>query len=269
MDVELWVKSELLGSLDDFGLSEEEVQAEEYWVYDALGEEFEPVSDANGLVEWFVRHLETRVGVTAGRGTPLRVRDQKTGEEHTLSKDEARVHRAAVYEYGSKSELEEMRNYSLDHKKIEDLNAFLRGGFKEGDINKRKPKNWSKGYGEDSTRLISKLDRALERTTVKEDIVVFRGVRGLKGQIFEVDEPLNTGAYTSCSSSRRVAEHFAKGSDPILMRIFLPKGAHAMSIMDISAKPLEKEILIARGVELKIIVDESGGVKEIEVEYVL
>ena len=105
---------------------------------------------------------------------------------------------------------------------------------------------------------IERLDSALEKSTLKSDMVVFRGFPRWYSEYMRrtgiaVGSILYDDAFLSTSTSEEVSKAFAEWPDGLLIRIVIPKGSKAMDLSPYSTKPDEKEILLPRGTGLRIV----------------
>lgn len=120
---------------------------------------------------------------------------------------------------------------------------------------------------------IADIDAVIARSTLQNDIVVWRGVGPSNAFGHRIDGDL-TGftwteeAYTSTSVRRELSDTFARrrGAGPgVLMRILLRRGTHGL---DLGAN--EGEILLERGLDLRVVRDRGvvNGVRLVDVEVV-
>ena len=100
------------------------------------------------------------------------------------------------------------------------------------------------------------IDRAMERSTVPEDVVVYRGVSGdlvekLIAEGGEFDDP----AYVSTSLTMFDAKDFAEIKDrPTILKINVPKGTPALYMESFSILSTnEEEILLDRGLKFEFV----------------
>jgi hypothetical protein len=124
---------------------------------------------------------------------------------------------------------------------------------------------------------IQKLDSLLNRSKLKSDVVVYRGVKNVRSVFGDrVDENLAglewlEDAYLSTSVDRKVAHDFA-GEEGIVMRVLVRKGAPMMKLSDMGGGAntnKEGEMLGGRGWKLRVLKDNgrsSSGPRVIEVE---
>lgn len=121
-------------------------------------------------------------------------------------------------------------------------------------------------------KIITNINSAIEKNTLKKDIVVYRGIKSselqaaIKGGLTNID----INHFNSTSLNPKVSENYA-GEDnnaSILLKIRLPRGSHCLDVSTISAAPnSEEEILLPAGGCFKI-VNYIQGNNKIEVEVV-
>jgi hypothetical protein len=176
----------------------------------------------------------------------------------TMPKDEAAKHEAARVENLTPAERTALKNYSIDEDVISSLNKRIR----ELGID---------GLSSSDLHMVKGLDRLLEKASLKEPMIVFKGIRGDLVDDMEVGKIKPFSGFNSTSSNFDVAKGFSeKGSDPrmAVLRMKLPKGAPFVSIAEYSKKPEEREILGARGLMFKVSnIQEKNGLKIIDVEF--
>lgn len=143
-----------------------------------------------------------------------------------------------------------------------------------GDINKYHRKG-SEAMGPERVEQINavsaQMDGVLARSTLKEDIVVYRGAGSdewlPKGNL-EGSEFIDRG-YVSTTANRVVIDNFADdiGGTPLVMKVRAPAGAHAFTLSDMSD---EAEIVFARNTRFRITKDAGifEGERVLEVEVV-
>ncbi|MFC4452360.1 hypothetical protein [Deinococcus sonorensis] len=107
---------------------------------------------------------------------------------------------------------------------------------------------------EDSLRSIDNLSNAMQRTLLQNEVLVYRGIKGVKTPI------LKNNNFIAVSLSRAVALGFTLSSNGyelyswpddnrFLMAIYLPRGLPALHINNTS----EKELLLPRNLEIVLI----------------
>jgi hypothetical protein len=145
------------------------------------------------------------------------------------------------------------------------VNNALRGGPNNDEIQSR----------------IDNLDAAMEGSRLTSDIVTYRGLTNgsamfgdrLGGDLtgMEWDEQ----AYSSTSADRDLAEEFATNthdlSRSVVMRMLVPAGVGGITLSDANADggyPPESEVLLQRGLRLRVVADNGGTPRQIDVEVV-
>jgi hypothetical protein len=139
-------------------------------------------------------------------------------------------------------------------------------------INKalRDPKT---GPKEGSSPLIKELDRAINRSSLKENTTVYRGISDLSKLGIDPSKAVGTTikdpAYMSVSLNDKIAKKYAGDSGAIL-KISAPKGSKGASMGGISRYPKEHEVLFSRGTGIKItkITKQADGRHLVEAELV-
>lgn len=184
---------------------------------------------------------------------------ERTKEEH------AEVHKLAPVPKGlNQNEHESLQRYSDDSK---DINLSL--------INYHNGHSWRQSHND----YLSHLDKALEKTKTTKDTTLYSGIKWSPSTHL-VNKPENAThvdihlpAFTSTSSSLNQAVGFAEpqmphrddekndvmghealGSHRVrhVLRIHVPKGTHAMSMLKHTFAPIEKEVLLHRGHEIQM-----------------
>lgn len=139
--------------------------------------------------------------------------------------------------------------------------------------------NYHNGHSwkESASKSVEHLDKVLEKHKTKKDFHVYSGINWSPSQHMknkaegESHVDVHMPAYTSTSTSIKQAAGFASLQYPHpddekhgaikigdedtarhMLRIHVPKGTHAISMMKHSFNPGEKEILLHRGHELRI-----------------
>jgi hypothetical protein len=138
-------------------------------------------------------------------------------------------------------------------------------------INKalRNPKT---GAQESKSPLIQKLDAAINRSSLKEDTIVYRGLSSLASLGITAENAVGTmikdPAYMSTSLSDKLASNYA-GMEGSVLKITAPKGSKGASMAKITRYPKEHEVLFARGSGIKITkITSTGDGHLIEAELV-
>lgn len=117
------------------------------------------------------------------------------------------------------------------------------------------PINQALRSGQKPTGLVVDLDRAIGKSTLARDTIVYRGVKdpgklGLhEGNL--VGATIRDRAFTSTSLDRRVAEKYAGPSGAVL-RIHAPAGTKAASMAKVSRYDKEREVLFPRGATIRV-----------------
>lgn len=127
-----------------------------------------------------------------------------------------------------------------------------------------------------TARLIAGIDSAMEENRLAEEVQVWRGLDGpgffgnrLDGDLTGME--WSEAAYVSTSSERSVSQSFADGNRPVLMRIITPAGVGAVELSDSRPAGSEAELLLQRGLRMRIVADngvDERGIRQIDVEVV-
>jgi len=146
------------------------------------------------------------------------------------------------------------------------VNGALRGGPSDDEIQQR----------------IDHLDAAMAASPLTSDIVTYRGVMNashmfgdrLNGDLtgMEWDEQ----AFSSTSTDRNMADEFATGSSDtsraVVMRVLVPAGTGGITLSDSDQEAVgyypESEILLQRGLRMRVVADNGGTPRQIDVEVV-
>jgi hypothetical protein len=125
---------------------------------------------------------------------------------------------------------------------------------------------------------VEKLDAILDKSRIKKDVLVFRGIKNPRSVLGDLVDGDLTGlewieeAPLSTSADKRVADVFAKDGGMVL-RITVRKGAPMVKLSELGEQPSvgrEAELLGGRGWKMKITKDNGlqGGVRVVDVEVV-
>ncbi|MCY1141372.1 hypothetical protein OWR29_25520 [Actinoplanes sp. Pm04-4] len=127
---------------------------------------------------------------------------------------------------------------------------------------------------------IRHIDEAMAGSPLDRSVVVWRGFRRAKRTFGDRADGDLTGAewtepaYLSATSEERVTKDFAHTTtEPVVMRIIVPKGTkgiHISNARDEQGYPDEAEILLNRGMRLRVVADYGivGSVRRIDVEVI-
>lgn len=187
---------------------------------------------------------------------------ERTEEEHLA------LHKAAPIPRGlDENENESFRRYADDSK---DINSSL--------LNYHNGHSWRETHND----YLSHLDRGMNKTKTTEPMTVYSGIKwspskhlkNLSADEKHVD--IHLPAFTSTSSSLKQAVGFAEHQTPHkddekndvikeespdslnkytvrhVLRIHLPKGTHAMTMLRHTFAPIEREVLLHRGHEIRL-----------------
>jgi hypothetical protein len=160
------------------------------------------------------------------------------------------------------------------------VHAHLRGTYQGKPLSKAMQDHPEFVAAPETVRAI---DRAMDASKLTEDIEAWRGVtRGTT--LFDQYGPdlpddlsgkeFTDPGFTSVSTTEAGAKAFAAGSDPILMRIVIPKGTGAVQLSrheQTGGFMRESEILLERGLTYKVVADHGPndkGVRELDVQVV-
>jgi len=113
---------------------------------------------------------------------------------------------------------------------------------------------------------IKLIDSAMDKWEQKDNIIVYRGARAKRYEGWAVGDERTIPAFVSTSVSKREAQRFCKyaekeGDTPIMIEIYVPKGARGIYIGENSAYPDQKnaeflkegEFLLGRGSKYRVI----------------
>ena len=111
---------------------------------------------------------------------------------------------------------------------------------------------------EESIETLSKFIRSHK---TPEDIVVYRGIKkGLAEKLkyeymLQTNDILADDGFVSTSSDRSVANAFTNYDDEgIILKIFVPKGSHAISVRDVSPYgDKENEVILDKGAKFRVL----------------
>jgi hypothetical protein len=116
--------------------------------------------------------------------------------------------------------------------------------------------------------VIKALDKALGRATLASDLTVYRGTRGALDGLLQKIEPgtiLDDRAFMSTSRLYQIAKSSFGGP---VMEIKMRAGQNALDVSTYSLTPLEQEVLLPRGVQLRYIGKGDSGYHQFEVHDV-
>lgn len=146
------------------------------------------------------------------------------------------------------------------------VNGALRGGASNDEIQGR----------------IDQLDAAMASSPLTSDIVTYRGIMNashmfgdrLDGDLtgMEWDEQ----AYASTSTDLAMADEFATGSSDtsrsVVMRVLVPAGTGGITLSDSNQEAVgyypESEVLLQRGLRMRVVADNGGVPRQLDVEVV-
>lgn len=143
-----------------------------------------------------------------------------------------------------------------------EINLFLRGG----------DSRMTPAVRTEFDRDIATIDAVLDASPLTEDVIVYRGLitgRSAFGPKETWDNDLTgrewtESAYQSTSALEAVGKHYSRGG--VLMRILVPRGTRAIQV---SAENYESEILLQRGLTLRVVRDrgtDDDGRRIVDVE---
>lgn len=140
------------------------------------------------------------------------------------------------------------------------------------------------GFGGFYREQIEAMDNVLDSSRLKEDVIMWRGVKNPRGIMGDIVDGDLTGlewqedAYDSMSADRRVADDFAirKDGEGMRMRILVPKGAPMLQLSEWATEGRETRVYEAeglggRGWRKKIVADhgyDEDGVRNVDVEVI-
>lgn len=126
-------------------------------------------------------------------------------------------------------------------------------------------RNGGKSSSEFIQNTMKALDKAIQAADLPEDVVVWRGIKTDYINADVGDEVVHT-SYMSTSMNKDTAQGFASAA---IMEIKVPKGFDAAPIKSISQNPNEYEILVKRGVRMRVTDKKVEGGKTIYAMEVL
>jgi hypothetical protein len=141
---------------------------------------------------------------------------------------------------------------------IEALKSFTGGGAwaANAHILGKQSFTWGDKTSAEALELFPKLDAALAKGTVNQNITVYRGMKNVDLSSLKpfvgTDVPFHMPTYSSTSLDPRVAAGFASGKKGALWKITVPKGAKALDMRKHTHYPSEKEVVLPRGSRWKI-----------------
>jgi hypothetical protein len=101
---------------------------------------------------------------------------------------------------------------------------------------------------------VAHLEKALEKSSLEEAVVVYRGVSDHRALGLEPGATVTDRGFMSASLSPKVAAQFAgKGPDAALLEILAPAGSKGASVAGMSGREGEREVLFARHTTLRIV----------------
>lgn len=163
---------------------------------------------------------------------------------------------------GRKEEVKSAKLSPTDKAFVED---YTHSGYAKTNYDLRSP---GKAFRTEEDKIkvsntIKSLDKAIDQSTLKEDLTVYRGM----GDKFVADNfdhligaTIEDKGFVSTSTNIEIAKPFAgvgkistKSSHRIVARISLPKGSKALSISDIVPdNSYEEEFILPRGSKFKV-----------------
>ena len=99
------------------------------------------------------------------------------------------------------------------------------------------------------------LDGILAQHPLADDMTLYRGMDGSMWSQFQasIGKTMTDNAYVSTSASKSVANKFANSPTDVLMSIQAPKGTPGTYLAPVSKYAWEKEMLLGRGMNYKVI----------------
>jgi len=137
---------------------------------------------------------------------------------------------------------------------FEEVKQYVRGGYAETQLDLRDPNRWGTTNKE---KIPAMLQRAIQRSVIKENTVVYRGTSNPDILNAKVGDVITEKGFTSTSKKYRIAEKFAfvsKEKNSTVVRIQLPKGTNGLDIVASyrGFSKLDSELSKTQGIELKL-----------------
>lgn len=125
--------------------------------------------------------------------------------------------------------------------------------------------------------LVKRLDSVMKSAKTTKDMIVYRGITSSLFSKLEVGAVLKDAGFGSTTTKQSVAKGFADSStytsnkkgenaNPVIMKVQVPKGSRALSMMKYSQYKDEEEILIDRNSRYKVISISGSDRKTVTVE---
>jgi len=139
---------------------------------------------------------------------------------------------------------------------FQEIKQYVRGGYAETQLDLRDPNRWA-SYGKvGKAEIPQMLQRAIQRSVIKENTVVFRGTSNPDILNAKLGDIVTEKGFVSTSKKYRVAEKFAFNSkeDSTVIRIQLPKGTNGLDIVASyrGFSKLDSELSKTQGIDAKL-----------------
>lgn len=141
------------------------------------------------------------------------------------------------YSEFTKLEREAIDEYTLGG--YQDVNDYLNGKYEGFD---------------NINDFIQKIDTAISKYDLKEDIITYRGVNKKYYSDLKIGDEIISKMYESTSLNENIAKTFMDDKDnPLMLEIRVPKKTSCIYIGDNSSYEFEAELLLGRNLRLKVI----------------
>ena len=143
----------------------------------------------------------------------------------------------------------------LDEKEVDAIEHYTTGGYYDiSSYLRRGNKRPMYSSLEELESSIEEIDEALERSSIPQDVVVYRGTRTTHFQDVEVGDVIVDRSFVSTTTDRGLAEEvYVGGKKSMLVEIKVPKGSKGAAVGSVSMfGSNEREVLLARDTAFRV-----------------
>lgn len=195
--------------------------------------------------------LSEKVRVDDLEKSSLSQPELETGEPRRFGQDKDEMHRWGVehFKEWEQSLSPASKKAISQYQKTSDVNYYLRTGQTAGNLSENQTRD-----------LVTKLDAAIEKSKMPEDVIVYRGVPDEAAVGWKVGAVIQDKGYVSTSLSEKQTKIYAVPtlhSTAAVMEIRVPKGSSG-AYMGVNKRSPDMEVLLPRETKIRIVGKENG-----------